>query len=284
MALDGETTEQLEGLTTGDDTLEGADTVAANDEITITIEGEQPQEDAEPQEPEAQKSWVNKLRRDREEALRKTRELERRLAEIEAAKQAEAEPQDPGPMPKIADVGFDDEAHEKALAKWIEDTAAYKDVKSKHEAKAKAERDRWAGLHTSYVEKQKALGVPDYKAAEDAVVATLSVGQQNAILEVIADPAAFVYALGKNPAKAEELAKLGDTARFVAEIARLEGKVKLERKSPPPPESRLPGTSAGGGGSLAARLSAAQKAAEISGDYDEVYKVKREMRAAGLKV
>lgn len=282
MVLDGELeTDDTEDEAVAAEALDGQED--QDGEITVTIEGEQSQEDLEPQEPEAQKSWVNKLRRDREEAVRKARELERRLAEIEAAKIAAAEPQDPGPMPKIADVGFDDEAHETALAKWIEDTAAFKDVKAKRDAAAQAEKDRWAGLQASYAEKQKALGASDYKAAEDIVMATLSRGQQGAILEVIADPAAFVYALGRNPAKAEELAKLGDTARFVAEIARLEGKVKMDRKTPPPPESRLPGSSAGGGGSITARIAAAQKAAEISGDYDEVYKLKREARAAGLK-
>lgn len=279
MALDGETTD-LEELTP--DPSEDGEAPEVEEEITVTIEGE-PAGDEEPEEPAAQKSWVNKLRKDREDAVRKARDLERRLAEKEAAEQAAAQPQDPGPMPQPQDVGFDDDAHQAAVLKWVDDVAAFKQVKAAQDAKAQAEKDRWAGLHKGYEDGKKALSAPDYKAAEDAVVSLLSVQQQSAILEVIEDPAKFVYALGKNPAKAEELAKLGNSAKFIAAIAKLEGKMTVERKTIPA-ESRLPGSNASiGGGSMASRLAAAQKAAERTGDYDEVYKIKREMKAAGVK-
>jgi hypothetical protein len=88
----------------------------------------------------------------------------------------------------------------------------------------------------------------------------------------------MIYAIGRNPKLMAELAAETDLALFTVRVAELKGKIKVERKAPPAPEARING---GSGSPIAisqARVDAAEKLAEKTGDRSEVIRLKKLMR------
>ncbi len=106
-----------------------------------------------------------------------------------------------------------------------------------------AERTEQAGAqefqraHVTYKAKAEGLGVRDFQASEDAVCAALPVPVQNAIVQYMSDPAKLVYALGKHPAKLQEIAAQTDPLRAILMLHDLEKKVVVNRRKPPAPEA-----------------------------------------------
>ena len=114
----------------------------------------------------------------------------------------------------------------------------------------KAEEDNqakaWGNTLESYATKKSALNVPDYDDAEDVILQTLSETQQAMILQGADDPALLVYALGKNPKRAKELADIKDPVKFAFAVAKMETTVKkTSRKKAPPAEKTVSGTGTG---------------------------------------
>lgn len=247
---------------------------AAPEEVVIGFEGDEAPE-LEPETP-----LIKQLRAKLKDEAKRVREATARLAEYEAAK-----PKPPAEeKPTIASCGYDDSVYEQKLAAWY-DGKAERDAAEKQKAKAEEDRQaEWNTQYQGYEEQKTTLKVPDFSEAEDVVRSALSREQQAIIVRNIAKPAAFVYALGKNEAKVKELAGMKDLDKFTAAVVRLEGKVTVTERKAPPPETKLPGTSASAGGSIGSRLEAAEKRAELTGDRTEILRIRREMQSAGQKV
>jgi hypothetical protein len=222
------------------------------------------------------------------ELRRRYREQQKRLKELEAkassnAPAATALP----PKPTLEDCDYDAEAFEQKLATWY-------DAKREHDAreadvKAVQERaeQKWQSRLAFYDEGKSKLGAQDYDEAEATVAEILSAPFPGIMAEDVrigiikqgaTDPAALVYALGKNPAKAKELAAIDDPVEFAWKAARLEASMKVVRGKAPPPEKRVSGGVAGVSGALDDTLERLRADAAKTGDFSKVMAYKRQHR------
>lgn len=223
------------------------------------------------------------------ELRRRYREQQKRLKELEAkasgnAPAAAALP----PKPTLEDCDYDAEAFEQKLATWY-------DAKREHDAreadvKAVQERaeQKWQSRLAFYDEGKSKLGAQDYDEAEATVAEILSAPFPGIMAEDVrigiikqgaTDPAALVYALGKNPAKAKELAAIDDPVEFAWKAARLEASMKVVRGKAPPPERRVSGGVAGVAGALDDTLERLRAEAAKTGDFSKVMAYKRQNKA-----
>jgi hypothetical protein len=89
-----------------------------------------------------------------------------------------------------------------------------------------------------------------------------------------------VYALGKNPKKAAELAKRSDPVEFAFAVARLEKDLKVSnRKSAPAPEKIVQNSGrVVSSASVDSTLNRLRAEAERTGDYTKVMEYRRQKR------
>ena len=91
------------------------------------------------------------------------------------------------------------------------------------------------------------------------------------------NPALVVYALGKNPAKAKELASISDPVKFAFAVANLEAQLKVTpRKPKPEPERVLSGSSRAISGTVDSQLERLREEAARTGDMSKVMAYKRQ--------
>ena len=84
------------------------------------------------------------------------------------------------------------------------------------------------------------------------------------------NPALVVYALGKNPKKAKELAAISDPVKFAFAVAKLETQLKVTpRKTAPVPERQIRG-SAQLSGAVDSTLERLRAEADKTGDRTKV--------------
>ena len=93
------------------------------------------------------------------------------------------------------------------------------------------------------------------------------------------NPALVVYALGKNPKKAQELASIKDPVKFAFAVAKLEKDLKVtNRRAAPPPERVVSGTGRVSG-AVDSTLERLREEASKSGDMTKVLAYKLKKRA-----
>lgn len=242
------------------------------DEVVVTIGDAEPptaQED-ESKAPE----WVRELRKAKREQDRELRELRAKLAEKEAAsKPAEVA------KPTLADCDYDEDEYAAKLLAWNEHQAQVKAEQDKKAKEAQAAQEAWQQSLDKYGKAKAALKVADYDDAEAVVSTLFSQTQKGIIVHAADNPALLEYAIGKNPAKAKELAAITDPVKFAFAVAKLETQVKATpRKAPPPPEKIVSGSSAVAGSSDA-QLARLEAEADRTGDRSKVIAYKRELKA-----
>jgi hypothetical protein len=207
----------------------------AGEELVVTIAGESPPpEEEEKQAPE----WVRNLRKSYRELQREKRELEDKLKSVLPA--AETNPVDPGRKPTLEACDYDSDKFENELAGWFERRRQSEEAVAKQRSKQQAEQESWQKKLEGYNQSKTGLKVSDFQDAEETVLESLSVTQQGIILQGAQNPAVMVYALGKNPKKAKELAEITDPVKFAFAVAKLETQLSVtSRKALPPPEKRI---------------------------------------------
>jgi hypothetical protein len=245
---------------------------AQDDEVIVSIGEESPPQEEEKQAPE----WVRDLRKQHRELQKRNRELEAKLNQAPETQKA----QEVGKKPTLEDFDYDAERYEASLAEWFE----RKRQADEQVAKLQAERDNqakeWQAKLEGYSKAKAELKVRDYDEAEDITKDTLTVVQQGVILQGAENPALLVYALGKNPKKAKELASISDPVKFAFAVAKLETQLKVtNRKAAPPPEKTVQGTGKVSG-TVDSTLDRLRAEAEKSGDYSKVMAYKRQKRTA----
>jgi len=243
------------------------------EELTISI-GEEP-----PPKPEPAPAWVKELRAHNRKILEEKRELERRLAVVEATR-AGAQPL--GQKPTLEAHDYDADKYEAALATWWE---RRRQVEAEAAARQQAEQQTqqaWQAKLADYGKRRTELRVADFDDAEAIIQEALSTTQQGIIVSGAENPALLVYALGKNPSKARELAAITDPVRFAFAIAKLETQLKINRtKAPPPPEKTARGS--GGtpvSGTVDSHLERLREEAARTGDLSKVMAYKRQKKAS----
>ena len=279
--VEEEESEQVEQTQEGEESSEEQpeqepEPEAESEEVVVTIEGESPPQE----EVEAERApvWVKELRKRNQETVRENRELKKQL---EALKTSTTEKTvELGEKPKLADFDYDEDAYGAALDKWHADKAEHAELeRRKQEDGIKAQRE-WQAKLDSYGEQARKLKVSDYSEAETSAKEVLNVTQQGIIVSGAENPALVVYALGKNPKKAQELASITDPVKFAFAVAKLEGKISMDtkaRKSAPLPESSVRSNARVTAG-VDPTLQRLEEEADRTGDRTKVAKYKREQR------
>jgi hypothetical protein len=242
--------------------------------VVVTIAGETPpQEDEE--ETDRAPEWVRDLRKQYREEKRRNRELEEKLASMGGGSQSDIQLPE---KPTLEKADYDTERYEQELAAWYEQKRKYDEVEASKRAEQEAVEREWKQKLEGYQSAKSDLKVRDFEDAEDTVQETLSVTQQGMILQGAENPALLVYALGKNPKKAKELASIQDPVKFAFAVAKLETNLKVtKRKASSKPEKALSGT-ARPSGSVDSTLERLRAEAERTGDYSKVFAYKRNKR------
>ena len=212
---------------------------AEDESVVVTIAGETPpQEDDE--ENDRAPEWVRDLRKQYREEKRRNRELEEKLA---AASGGSSEAVQLAEKPTLEKADYDTDRYEQELAAWYEQKRKYDEAEAAKQAEQQAVEQEWKQKLEGYQSAKSDLKVRDFEDAEDTVQETLSVTQQGMILQGAENPALLVYALGKNPKKAKELASIQDPVKFAFAVAKLETNLKVtKRKASSKPEKALSGT------------------------------------------
>jgi hypothetical protein len=248
------------------------------EEVIVTI-GDEPV--PEPQETAPAPEWVRELRRVNREREREIKELRDKLA----AKEATPPPAtDPGKKPTLEDHDYDTDAYERDLTAWYE-RKRNADAEITRQLQTEQEQQKaWQAKLEGYGKAKAELRVPDYDDAEAVAQATFTVPQQSIIVAGAENPALLIYAMGRSPAKAKELAAITDPVKFTFAIAKLEAQLKVTpRKAPPAPEKQIRST--GGvpvSGAVDSTLERLRDEAAKTGDMTKVIAYKRQ-KAMGAK-
>jgi len=243
------------------------------DEVMVTIGEEAPPPEEHAQAPE----WVRELRKQHRQLQREKRDLEEKLKSVS---QPTAErPIAVGKKPTLEEHDYDADKYETELAEWFERKRKADETEARARAAEVEANQAWQAKLDGYGKAKADLKVRDFEDAEAQVSETFSVTQQGVLLQGADNPALLVYALGKNPSKAKELASIKDPVKFAFAVAKLETQLKVQnRKAATPPEKTVRGTGPVSG-AVDSTLERLRAEAEKSGDFTKVMAYKRQQRA-----
>lgn len=242
----------------------------SGDEVIVSIGEETPPQEQEQRAPE----WVRELRKSHRELQRQNRELQARLQ----TSQTETKPVSLGPKPTLDGYDYDAEKYEEALANWFDQKRQADEQIAQSRQAEESQRQAWQNKLDAYGKARAGLRVKDFDDAEMAVQEVLNVTQQGVVLQGAENPALLVYALGKNPKRAKELADIKDPVKFAFAVAKLETQLKVtNRKAAPPPEKTVRGTGSLSGVSDSTLERLREEAAK-TGNMSKVLAYKRQLR------
>lgn len=267
---DGDTGAETDGE--GSEAAAAAEAESTDGEVIVSIGDPEPAEQEEQPAP----AWVKELRKANREKDRVIRQLQDQLRSATPAQHA---PQPLGEKPTLASCDYDEEKFDRDLLAWHQRKTAQEASQRQRDEENQRAQQAWQQTLQGYAQEKAALKVPDFEDAEAAAVELLSPVQQGIIINGAKSRAVVMYALGKNPAKAKELAAIADPIKFAFAIADLESKLKVTpRKAAPIPERTVRGA-APGALQMNAKLEALRQKAQKTGDYTEYLAAKRKAAA-----
>jgi len=244
-----------------------------SDEVIVSIGEEAPPPEEQTHAPE----WVRELRKTNRELQRQNRELQGKL---QTSAQTEIKPVVLGKKPNLEDHDYDAEKFEEALTLWFERKRQADEVNAKQEAEIMTQQKAWQAKLEGYGKAKAELRVKDFDDAEATAQELFNVTQQGVMLQGADNPALVVYALGKNPKKAQELAAIKDPVKFAFAVAKLEKDLKVtNRKAAPPPERIVSGTGRVSG-AVDSTLERLREDAARTGNMTKVIQYKAQKRTA----
>lgn len=247
------------------------------DEVVISIGEESPTSEDDEFHGKPAPEWVKDLRKSDREKAKRIRELEQQLE----GNKAGDKPVEVGAEPTLESCDYDADVFKTKFKEWMGRQAAKAEEQRKKDEAEKSAKDAWQAKLNAYGEAKTKLKVKDYEEAEALAQDVLSLTQQGVILNGADNPAMLVYALGKNPAKAKELASISDPVRFAFAVAKLETQLKVTpRKTAPIPEREVRGNAPANGASDK-QLARLEAEAERSGDRSKVVAYKKQLKAKG---
>jgi hypothetical protein len=250
------------------DEIETEDT----EEVVVSIGEEAPPPEEHTPAPE----WVKELRKTNRELQRQNRELQGKLQ----AAPTENKPVVIGNKPKLEDHDYDADKYEEALTNWFERKRQADDVNAKQEAEVMNQQQAWQAKLDGYGKAKAELRVKDFEDAEEVAQQVFSITQQGVLLQGADNPALVVYALGKNLAKAKELAEIKDPVKFAFAVAKLEKDLKVtNRRQAPAPERIVTGTGRSSG-AVDSTLERLREEAARTGNMTKVIQYRAQKRSA----
>lgn len=240
------------------------------DEVIVSIGEEAPPPDEQAQAP----GWVKELRRANREKEKRIRELEARLTQT-----TEKKPVVLGPKPKLEDHDYDTDKFESALADWFERKRQADAEVEKRQQAEQAQQRAWQEKLDGYGKAKAELRVRDFEDAEAVAQEVFNITQQGVVLQGADNPALVIYALGKNPKKAAELAKIEDPVKFAFAVAKLEKELKVTNRRAAPAPERMVSSTGRVSGAVDSTLERLRAEAEKTGNYTKVLQYKRQKAA-----
>ena len=272
IVLDDQDTEQP-AAQADDQQTQATEDEGDTDEVVVSIGEEAPP----PEEPAHAPEWVRELRKTNRELQRQNRELQSKL---QTTTITETKPVTLGPKPKLEDHDYDADKFEEALANWFERKRQADEANAKQEAEVMTQQKAWQAKLDGYGKAKAELRVKDFEDAEAVAQELFNVTQQGVMLQGADNPALVVYALGKNPKKAQELAAIKDPVKFAFAVAKLEKDLKVtNRKAAPPPERVVSGTGRVSG-AVDSTLERLREEAARTGNMTKVIQYKAQKRSA----
>ena len=242
------------------------------EEVVVSIGEEAPPPEEHTPAPE----WVKELRKTNRELQRQNRELQGKLQ----AAPPEIKPVVIGNKPKLEDHDYDADKYEVALTEWFDRKRQADDVNAKQEAEVMNQQKEWRAKLDGYGKAKAELRVKDFEDAEEVAQQVFSITQQGVLLQGADNPALVVYALGKNPAKAKELAEIKDPVKFAFAVAKLEKDLKVtNRRQAPAPERIVTGTGRSSG-AVDSTLERLREEAARTGNMTKVIQYRAQKRSA----
>jgi hypothetical protein len=270
--IEDEATEQPQAQAEGEQ-AQAQDDEAESDEVVVSIGEEAPPPEEHTPAPE----WIRELRKTNRELQRQNRELQ---AKLQTTAQTETKPVVLGPKPRLEDHDYDTDKFEAAFATWVERKRQADEANAKQEAEAMAEKKAWQATLDGYGKAKAELRVKDFEDAEAVAQELFSDNQQFIMIHGADSPALVVYALGKNPKKAQELAAIKDPVKFSFAVAKLEKDLKVtNRKAAPPPERIVSGTGRSSG-AVDSTLERLREEAARTGNMTKVIQYRAQKRSA----
>lgn len=210
------------------------------EEYTLEIEGEDADDDDVAIEslPEDQRSLPKKLRERLLTEQREKAELQKRVTAYETAGTAPVKIE-VGEKPTLEGCDWDPEKFEADLTAWQDRKRKAEDQDGEAQRAAQAQQAEYQKDLNNYVAKKAALPIAQEKkdAAEKLLIDTLPQILQSALIKYTDDPAKVAVALANAPNKLAALAREKDPIRFIIAVREMEGKIMVNRKKPPAPES-----------------------------------------------
>lgn len=248
--------------------------VEAEGELVVQIGDEEPEEDTD-EEGNPLPKWGRELRRLSRQKDAKIKELERALA-------VKDNPDLPalGEKPRIddPDIDYDADLFEQRILEWNERKRKIDEDRLNVEKQQEQAQQAWQAKVQTYTEAKAKVPFPDFDDAEALIQDTFDVTQQGLLIKVAKDAPTLVYALGKNPKKAAELAGIKDLAEFVAEVVRVEMNVKTTRKPATAPEKTVSVPAGTGVSAVDDTLARLREEASKTGDSSKLMAYKRSLR------
>ena len=265
--------EQNEEDESDDESNEGGED--ESDEITITIDGHEDNdedEEVEKQIKEAPK-WVKELRKSHKEAQKQVKELKQQL---ELKKEFKDEIITLPEKPTLIACDYDDVKFEKELEEWYQKKEKFDKVKSEKDNEKQKQQKEWDEKIKSYNSEKTKIKVKDFAEVEEYVDENFTIPQRAIILQGAEKPALLIYALGKNKKLAKTITEIKDPVKFAFAVAKLEAQMKVTSKKAPAPEKNISGSSKVVSGD--ATLNKLRAEAEKTGDYDKVAEYRRKQQ------
>ena len=242
------------------------------EEVVVSIGEEAPPHEQNTPAPE----WVRELRKTNRELQRQNRELQSKLQ----VQPTEIKPVVIGAKPKLEDHDYDADKYEEALTSWFERKRQADEVNARQQAEVMNQQKAWEAKLNGYGKAKAELRVRDYEDAEAVAQEVFSITQQGVILQGAENPALVVYALGKNPKKAKELAEVSDPVKFAFAVAKLEKELRVtNRRAAPAPERVVSGTGRSSG-AVDSTLERLREEAARTGNMTKVIQYRAQKRSA----
>lgn len=253
------------------DQQSGDDQEGDDNEVIVSIGEDAPPHDEQAHAP----GWVKELRKANREKEKRIRELEAKLTQT-----TEKKPVALGAKPKLEDFDYDADKFESALTDWFERKRQADTEANKLQQAEQAQKQAWQEKLEGYGKAKAELKVRDFEDAEAVAQELFNITQQGVVLQGADNPALVIYALGKNPKKAAELAKIEDPVKFAFAVAKLEKELKVtNRKAAPAPERMISSTGRVSG-AVDSTLERLREEAARTGNMTKVIQYKAQKRAA----
>lgn len=228
-------------------------------------------------------AWVKTVReqsrttsKDNRKLSKRVKEQEQEILNLKSGRGAES-PEAPT-KPTFEGCDYDEDKFENAISVYKDWERGQSEKLKVQQGEVDEQEKAWTSKLDNYETSRNELKVKHFEEAEDVVRSTLSDEQRGYIIDGASNPALLVYAIGRDPKRAEELSKIKNHTQFIFALAKLEKDVKVTKKRPtPPPEGKITG-SASSGSAANSTLDRLREEAVRTNSITKVMAYKRQMK------